>query len=61
MIRGLSVYSDNGENAWLPLSDPRGTGIAVLNVTGLSPVKADLRINANAGSNRRNARYLGWL
>ena len=38
------MYSDNGETAWLPLSDPYGTGLAVLNITGLSPVKTDLRI-----------------
>ena len=44
MIQGVHVYSDNGETAWLPLSDPYGTGLAVLNITGLRPVKTDLRI-----------------
>ena len=44
MIQGVHVYSDNGETAWLPLSDPYGTGLAVLNITGLNPVKTDLRI-----------------
>lgn len=44
MIQGVHVYSDNGETAWLPLSDPYGTGLAVLNITGLGPVKTDLRI-----------------
>ena len=49
MIQGVHVYSDNGETAWLPLSDPYGTGLAVLNITGLGPVKTDLRIT-NYGS-----------
>lgn len=44
MIHGVHVYSDNGETAWLPLSDPYGTGLAVLNIAGLGPVKTDLRI-----------------
>lgn len=49
MIQGVRVYSDNGETAWLPLSDPYGTGLAVLNITGLAPVKTDLRITNYGG------------
>ena len=44
MIQGVHVYSDNGETAWLSLLDPYGMGLAVLNITGLGPVKTDLRI-----------------
>lgn len=42
MIRAVSVTADNGTNAILSLSDPWGTGVAVLKIDGLGPVKSDI-------------------
>lgn len=51
MIESITVTNFKGESLLIELSNPSGSGLAVIGITGLGPVKADINTVSHATRN----------